>query len=386
MIGAGGAGTVTDRFGRKLVLLLSAVLFFASAVGCGLARSATDLVVARLIGGLGVGIASMISPLYIAEVSPPAARGRLVGLQQLAIVSGILLAFLSNALLLHTAIADTAKWRWMLAVGAFPAGAFFLLLLPIPESPRWLLKQGRRDRARTILARIAGAGAVDQEIQQIETAIATETGDISELFRPGLRTALIIGVVLAVLQQFAGINAIMYYAPRIFEKSGAVASSAFSDTVLVGLVNLIFTLIGMTLVDRLGRKSVLIVGAIGMTAALVLVGGAFVAGYSGALLLIPILAYVACFAASTGIVTWVIIAEIFPTRMRGRAMSIAIVALWAACYLVSQSFPVLLENVGAAATFFTYAFMNVLTICFVWYFVPETKGRSLEVIEASWRK
>lgn len=385
MFGAGGSGTLTDRFGRKIILLLSAVLFFVSAVGCGLAHSASQLVIARVIGGLGIGIASMISPLYIAEVSPPATRGRLVALQQLAIVLGILIAFLSNTVFLHTELGDPAKWRWMLAVGAFPSAIFFLLLLPIPESPRWLLKQGHRQRAARILARIDAANA-DAELAQIETAIASEAGTLSELFRPGLRRALIIGVALAVLQQFAGINAIMYYAPRIFEKSGAVASSAFAQTILVGLVNLIFTLIGMTLVDRAGRKRLLVAGAIGMTVTLAAVGGAFAAGYSGALLVIPILAYVACFAATTGIVTWVIISEIFPTRLRGRAMSIAIVALWAACYLVSQTFPVLLDTIGAAATFFTYSAMNVITVCFVLLFVPETQGRTLETIESSWTR
>jgi SP family arabinose:H+ symporter-like MFS transporter len=365
--------------------LLSAVLFFLSAVVCGLARSANELVLARVIGGLGIGIASMISPLYIAEVSPPATRGRLVALQQLAIVVGILVAFLSNTLFLHTHLTEAAKWRWMLAVGAFPSAAFFLLLLPIPESPRWLLKQGRRERAAAVLARTAGENA-DAEMVQIETAIASEAGTVSELFRPGLRRPLIIGVALAVLQQFAGINAIMYYAPRIFEKSGAMASSAFSQTILVGLVNLIFTIVGMTLVDRAGRKKLLVAGAIGMTITLAAVGGAFAAGYAGALLVIPILAFVACFATTTGIVTWVIISEIFPTRLRGRAMSIAIVALWAACYLVSQTFPVLLDTIGAATTFFVYSAMNVITVCFVVLLVPETQGRTLETIESSWKR
>jgi SP family arabinose:H+ symporter-like MFS transporter len=384
MVGAGSAGTLTDRFGRKLVLLISAVLFFASAVACGLSRSSTELVIARLVAGLGVGIASMISPLYIAEVSPPASRGRLVALQQLAIVVGILLAFLTNTAFLHTSLVDPAKWRWMLALGAFPSAIFFLLLLPIPESPRWLVKQGQRDRAARILSRIAGP-ETETELAQIESAIAAEAGTVAELFEPGLRQALIIGVVLAVLQQFAGINAIMYYAPRIFEKSCSVASSAFAQTILVGLVNLVFTLVGMALVDRVGRKALLVAGAVGMTLTLALVGTAFAAHYSGALLLVPILAYVACFAATTGIVTWVIISEIFPTRLRGRAMSIAIVALWAACYLVSQTFPTLLDTIGAAATFFTYAAMNVITVCFAGFFVPETRGRTLETIEASWR-
>lgn len=386
MFGAAVAGWFSDRFGRKRVLLASAVLFFVSALWCGVAGSAGELVWARWIGGVGVGIASMLSPMYIAEVSPPRSRGRLVALQQLAIVVGILVAFLSNSLLLATEMPDASKWRWMLGVEAIPAAAFFLLLLPIPESPRWLVQRGRRDRAARVLEKVAGPAEAEAELAAIETAIAAESGTVSELFRPGLRRALVIGVVLAILQQLAGINAIMYYAPRIFEAAGSVASSAFAQTILVGLVNLLFTLIGMALVDRAGRKKMLVVGAVAMAVALALVGSAFAAGNSGAWLLVPILGYVAAFAASTGIVTWVLISEIFPNRVRGRAMSIAIVALWLACYGVSQTFPMLLEAVGAGPTFFMYAGFNVITVVFAWFVVPETKGRTLEEIEASWTR
>lgn len=385
MLGAAVAGWTADRFGRKRVLLLSAVLFFVSAVWCGVAQSAGELVWARWIGGVGVGIASMLSPMYIAEVSPARVRGRLVALQQLAIVVGILLAFISNAVLLNTSLSDAAKWRWMFAVEAFPAAAFFLFLLPVPESPRWMVQRGHRDSARETLVRVGGDVEADRQLAEIEGAISTETGTVGELLRPGLRTALVIGVVLAILQQVSGINAIMYYAPRIFEESGALAGSAFGQSILVGLINLLFTLLGMALVDRVGRKPMLVVGAAGMTITLLLVGSAFATENSGAWLLMPILGYVACFAASTGVVTWVIISEIFPNRVRGRAMSIAVVALWAACYLVSQTFPMLLESVGAAWTFFGYAAMNVLTFIFAWSVVPETKGRTLEEIERSWQ-
>jgi SP family arabinose:H+ symporter-like MFS transporter len=323
--------------------------------------------------------------MYIAEVSPARVRGRLVALQQLAIVVGILLAFISNSVLLNTSLEDAAKWRWMFAVEAIPAAMFFLFLLPVPESPRWMVQRGRRDTARETLARVGGDVEADRQMGEIEAAITTEVGTLGELLRPGLRTALVIGVVLAILQQVSGINAIMYYAPRIFEASGSLAVSAFAQSVLVGLINLLFTLLGMALVDRVGRKLMLVIGAAGMAISLLLVGAAFAANNSGAWLLVPILGYVACFAASTGVVTWVIIAEIFPNRVRGRAMSVAVVALWAACYLVSQTFPMLLESVGAAWTFFGYAAMNVLTFLFAWGFVPETKGRTLEEIEKFWQ-
>ena len=386
MIGAAVAGWMADRLGRKPVLLLSAVLFLVSAVWCGLARSTAELVWARWVGGIGVGIASMLAPMYIAEISPAGARGQLVGLQQLAIVVGILLAFLSNALILNTALTDGAKWRWMFAVEALPAAAYFLFLLPVPESPRWMVQRGRRPEAQAVLARIGGEAEADRQLVEIESAIATEVGTLGELLEPGLRWALVIGVVLAVLQQVSGINAIMYYAPRIFESAGSLAASAFAQSVLVGLINVVFTLLGMALVDRVGRRPLLVAGAAGMGASLILVGAALAARYSGVWLLAPILGYVAFFAATTGVVTWVIISEIFPNRVRGRAMSIAVVALWAACYLVSQTFPMLLASVGASVTFFGYAAMNIVTLAFAWFAVPETKGKSLEVIEGLWRR
>ena len=385
MVGAAVAGWLSDRFGRKTVLLISALFFLGSAIWCGFVHSASELVWARLVGGVGVGIASMLAPMYIAEVAPAHLRGRLVALQQLAIVVGILISFISNALILNTDLADAAKWRWMFAVEAIPAAAFFFLLLPVPESPRWLVQRGHRDRARSTIARIGGDAEADRQLQEIDAALATEAGTFAELFAPGLRRAVVVGVVLAILQQVSGINAIMYYAPKIFQTSGALAASAFAQSILIGLVNFLFTLVGMALVDRLGRKLLLVLGAIGMTLALILVGSAFSGGNSGPWLLIPILGFVAAFATSTGIVTWVLIAEIFPNRVRGRAMSVAVVALWAGCYLVSQTFPMLLESIGPAGTFFGYASMNLITIVFAWTVVPETKNRTLEQIEAYWQ-
>lgn len=382
--GALAAGALSDRFGRKRVMLLSAVFFTVSAAWCGLSGTAVQLVLARLVGGLGIGIASLISPLYIAEVSPPQIRGRLVALQQLAIVLGILGAFSSNSLILHTELSDAAKWRWMLAVGAFPALAFLILIVPVPESPRWLCRQGLEDAARAVLARVAGSTAAEMELGQIREALALEGGSFSDLFKPGLRRALAVGVTLAVLTQVTGINAIMYYAPEIFKQAGAAAPAAYNDTVWIGLTNLVFTLISMAVVDRLGRKPLLLIGASCMGLALAGVGYAFHTGATGHALLLGVLVYVGSFAVSMGVVGWVVISEIYPTRTRGRAMAVATSAVWAACYLVSQTFPILVERIGSAATFWTYGAMCAVAIVFVARFVPETKGRSLEEIERSW--
>ncbi len=383
--GALMAGALSDRFGRKKVLLLSAMFFTVSAVWCGLARAAADLVCGRLVGGLGIGIASLNSPLYIAEVSPPRIRGRLVALQQLAIVLGILAAFSANSLVLHTALADAAKWRWMFAIGVFPAALFLLLILPLPESPRWLAKQRFADRARRILARIAGEREADVEMAQISEAIAHEGATLGDLLKPGFRRALLVGVTLMIFTQVTGINAIMYYAPEVFKQAGSEAAAAFNDTVWVGLTNLIFTLLSMAFVDKLGRKLLLLIGVTCMGLSLFVVGYAFHIHASGIGVLTAVLAYVASFAFSMGVVGWVLISEIYPTRTRGRAMAIATGAVWGACFLVSQTFPVFKE-ISLAGTFWGYAVMCVVALIFVWFWVPETKGRSLEEIEMFWSK
>ncbi|MBN2506671.1 MAG: sugar porter family MFS transporter [Verrucomicrobia bacterium] len=390
--GALGAGVLSDRFGRKKVLLLSALFFMGSAVWCGLAGSAQDLVYARLVGGLGIGIASLVSPLYIAEISPARIRGRLVALQQLAIVLGILGAFFSNNEVLGTAWSDGAKWRWMLAIGAFPAALFFVLILPIPESPRWLTKQGHRDRARWILARVVGEAEADREMGEIGEAISREGGMWGDLWRPGLRRAVFVGVTLAVLTQVTGINAIMYYAPEVFKQAGFEAADAYGHSVWVGLTNLVFTVAAMVLVDRLGRKPLLLIGAACMGVALGGVGYAFYTQAAGRGVLAGVLAYVASFAFSMGVVGWVLISEIYPTRTRGRAMSLATSAVWGACYAVSQTFPMLIkkegplgDHAGPHVAFWLYAAMCAVALVFIGRYVPETKGRSLEEIERSWR-
>lgn len=385
MIGAAVAGPAADVFGRRRALLLSGAFFAASAIGCGVARSVDHLVLARIVGGIGIGIASLTSPMYIAEVAPAAVRGRLVTFQQMAIVTGILVAFFSNALIIHTALSDAAKWRWMFAVGAFPAVAFIALVLFIPESPRWLAGRGRSAEARGILTRISGATEAEAEMERIGQVERAVRVPFSELFRPGLRRALGIATALAVFSQITGINAIMYYAPVVFKQAGAGDAAAFNSAVWVGVVNFLATIVAMNTVDRWGRKPLLFWGASFLAVALFAVGLAFRTGSGGTLVLVAVLGYVAGFAVSFGPVCWVIISEFFPTRTRGRAMSIATVALWAACYLVSQTFPMLLERVGSAWTFWTYGLIAVVAAVFIAVTVPETKGRTLEEIEHYWR-
>ena len=387
------AGAISDRFGRKRVLLLSALFFTVSAVWCGLAHTDTDLVLARLVGGLGIGIASLVSPLYIAEISPPRIRGMLVALQQLAIVLGILGAFFTNSQVLKTTMSEAHKWRWMFALGAFPALLFLVLILAVPESPRWLTKQGLIDQARAILRRVVGEQEAEVELAQITDALAHEGGTFWDLFQPGVRRALFVGVTLMTLTQVTGINAIMYYAPEVFKQASAAASAqvgvaeaaskAFNDTVWVGLTNLVFTLLSMAVVDRLGRKPLLLIGSTCMAVALGFVGYAFHVKMSGMPLLLGVLCYVGSFAFSMGVVGWVLVSEIYPTRLRGRAMSLATGAVWAACFAVSQTFPILKE-ISIAGTFWGYGVLCVVTFVFVLLFVPETKGRSLEEIERSW--
>jgi MFS transporter, SP family, arabinose:H+ symporter len=381
--GALVAGAISDRFGRKKVLLLSAVFFTVSAVWCGFSRTSTDLVMARLVGGLGIGIASLVSPLYIAEIAPPKIRGMLVALQQLAIVLGILGAFFSNSVVLHTDLTEAAKWRWMFGLGAFPAAVFLLLILPVPESPRWLTKQGAVEQARAILTRVVGEEEAGAEMAAITDAVSHEGATLQDLFKPGSVRAIVIGVTLMILTQVTGINAIMYYAPEVFKQAGSGAAAAFNDTVWVGLTNLVFTLLSMAVVDRLGRKPLLLIGATCMGLALAFVGYSFYAKLSGLGVLLGVLAYVGSFAFSMGVVGWMLVSEIYPTRTRGRAMSLATGAVWAACFAVSQTFPIFKE-ISIAGTFWGYGALCVVAVVFVWRFVPETKGRTLEEIERSW--
>ena len=381
-LGAGIAGALSDRFGRKIVLLLSAVIFAFSSVATALPNGLGEFVGARVVAGVAIGIASMLAPLYIAEVSPAAIRGRLVSMNQLAIVLGILVSYLVGWAM---AGLGEGSWRWMFAVAAVPSLLFFGALFFVPESPRWLVKEGRRGEAAQVLARL---GEPPSQLREIERVIAVESGSLRQLLEKGLRRPLLIGVTLAILQQVTGINTVLYYGSIIFtEQAGAASTSAaLWANVLVGAMNLVFTVVALFTIDRLGRKVLLISAAGGMGLSLTALGFVFTAGsVTPSRVLALILCYVACFSFGMGPGVWVVISELFPTRIRGRAMSLATVALWLACLLITLTFLSLVKAFTAAGAFWIYAFMCACTVWFVWKFTPETKGKNLEEIEQQWK-
>lgn len=381
IIGVVSAGKPSDIFGRKKTLMVAALLFVVSAFGSALANRLVVFILFRIFGGLGVGIASMLSPMYISEISPPARRGRLVSFNQLAIVIGILLAFISNALLVDT---GANNWRWMLAVMGVPALLFFIFLFFAPESPRWLVQKGFSDKAYFILEKINGDVAARLELDTIENSIREEedSGTFKEVFSPKMRTILFMGIFLCVFSQITGINSIMYYAPVIFQSIGAGASSAVTQTAIIGGGNLIFTFVAIALIDRLGRKPLLIAGVSGMIISLTSIATAFfLQKTDGYIILFLILMYIASFSASVGAVTWVIVSEIFPNKLRSKAMSISIVSLWMANFLLILVFPLMLSRLGGAAAFLIFDVMCVLLLLYAIFRVPETKGKSLEELE-----
>ncbi len=394
IVGAMLAGVLSDYLGRKKVLLFCAVLFVISAVGTAVPRSQFVFVIFRAIGGIGVGAASMTSPMYIAEVSPARIRGRMVSLNQLAIVFGMLAVYFVNYAIARSG--DSAwnvelGWRWMFASETVPAVMLLVLLLFVPESPRWLVKQARSDEALAILRRVNGSSKAQKELVSIKDAIGRESESLGQLLAPGMRMALLIGITLAVLQQVTGINVFLYYAPKIFKAiAGAQSDVAMLQTVIVGAVNMGFTVIAIWSVDKLGRKPLMILGYLGMAISLAALGAAAFFNRTEGWVLAFILAYIACFALSVGPVTWVILSEIFPTKIRGRAMALATICLWAANFVVSQTFPMLddnpwlVERYHHAFPFWLYGVLSVVAVGFVVLFVPETKGRTLEEIEQRW--
>lgn len=374
------AGKAGDHFGRRKVLMLAALLFIVSAVGSASAHSLPVFISARILGGLAVGVASVLSPMYIAELSPARYRGSLVSLNQLAIVIGILVAFFSNYLLVNT---GENNWRWMLMVMAAPAILLFLCLFIVPESPRWLVARKRNDEALMILTKTSGKELASSELQEIEETLKNqEMPAFNELFTPKIRPLLFIGVMLAVFQQITGINTIMYYAPKIFAHIGQSNDAALLQTVLIGGINLVFTLVAMALIDRSGRKILIVIGTTGM---MITLGGLsllfFTNHTSGILVLICILAYIAFFAASLGPAVWVIVAELFPNRLRSKGMSVAIIALWVACTIVTIVFPVMLVKLSPGITFLVFSLICLANLLYVLKFVPETKGKTLEELE-----
>ena len=389
IIGVAIAGIIADKIGRKKTMLITAFLFALSAIGSALANDFTVFVIARIIGGVGVGAASMLSPLYISEIAPANKRGTLVSLYQLAIVLGINIVFFFNYKVANFGTEqwniDTG-WRYMLGSETIPALLFFIALFFVPESPRWLSKQGRDVEAMDILSKINASEKAKEIHQEIKEALKEEKGTLKELFAPGLRTAMIVGVFLALFSQITGINAIMYYAPEILKSAGFGVDSALMQTVIIGVINTIFTFIAIKYIDKVGRRTLLLWGVSGMIISLFCIGLLYQFNLTdGPWLLILILAFVGCFAMSLGPIPWVIISEIFPTKTRGVAMSLSIVVLWIGVMLISQFTPLLLE-LGEALTFWLFMVNAMILLIFTYKMIPETKGKTLEEIEKIWKK
>lgn len=398
LLGSLAAGTLADRYGRRRMLLMAAVLFAVSSVFTGWAHSFTAFVIWRILGGTAIGLSSNVSPLYIAEISPAAIRGRLVSLNQLAIVVGILLAQvvnwrlarpvpsgLSATMLLHTWNVQYG-WRWMFTAVALPAVIFTIASFFIPESPRWLLSRGRDLESKKILERVGGEAYARAEIASIEANALIETtaeqSSWRELLRPAVRRIVLIGMALAVLQQWTGINTLFNYAAEVYRSAGYGVNDIFLNIVITGAINLIFTVLAMLLVDRVGRRWMMLFGCIGIGVSHLLCALAYRAGWRGSVVLVLTLSAIACYALTLAPVTWVLIAEIFPNRVRSHGISAAVSSLWIASFVLTYSFPVLNKSIGTAGIFFGYGVICLLGCVLVAVFVPETKGRTLEQIES----
>lgn len=397
------AGILSDKIGRKRTMIISAVLFSISAIGCALSANFDQLVVYRIIGGVGIGVVSIISPLYISEVAVAKYRGRLVSLYQLAVTVGFLGAYLVNFQLLNFSesgsvlhatwinkIFVSEVWRGMLGMEALPALSFLVIIFFIPESPRWLIVQHKETSAMDILKRIyrSTERATDQ-LNETKSVLSVETkSEWKLLIQPGILKAVIIGVCIAILGQFMGVNAVLYYGPSIFEEAGLSGGDSLYYQVLVGLVNTLTTVLALVIIDKVGRKNLVYYGVSGMIIALLLIGCYFIFGegygISSLFLLVFFLFYIFCCAVSICAVVFVLLSEMYPTRVRGLAMSIAGFALWIGTYLIGQLTPWMLQNLTPAGTFFLFAVMCVPYMLIVWKLVPETTGKSLEEIERYW--
>lgn len=380
LAGALISGRPADIFGRKKCLLAIAILYTVSALGSALTQSWIGFLVYRFIGGIGVGASSVIGPMYIAEIAPARLRGRLVTAFQLNIVAGILLSYFSNYWIDNTITHDS--WRWMLGVESVPAIAFFFLAVFIPDSPRWLVIKGKIEEAKAILLKIGSCNPL-QEVQEIETSIATKVGIKREvLFSSMYRIPIILAILVALFNQLSGINAVMYYAPRIFEMVGYAKNSALLQSVSVGTTLFIFTLVGMLLVDKVGRKKLLIAGSLGMIFFLGMVARTVFTTTNGSIMMLIYLSgFIAFFAFSQGTVIWVFISEIFPNSVRAKGQTLGSFTHWTAAVIISWMFPVIAGNNGGGWAFAIFSVAMVLQFFIVWRFFPETKGKSLEQIQ-----
>ncbi|MFI3322924.1 MAG: sugar porter family MFS transporter [Rikenellaceae bacterium] len=397
LAGAILSGRASDKYGRKKMLIISAFLFILSAIGTGATDSFNMFIVYRIVGGFAIGVASNLSPMYIAEIAPAKMRGRFVSLNQLTIVIGILAAQIINMLLAEP-VADNATiqmikeswngqlgWRWMFWMENIPAAIFFIFSFVIPESPRWLMINGQKEKALKIMAKIMSDEQVEQERKALEESLNSdsnsESGGLRAILKPSMRKVLVIGIVLAVFQQWCGINVIFNYAQEIFTAAGYGVSDILMNIVVTGATNVIFTVVAMTLVDKIGRRPLLLIGAGGLSIIYILMGAAYYFEITGVALLIVVVAAIACYAMSLAPIMWVVISEIFPTAVRGMAMSIATFALWLACFILTYTFPILNSTLGAAGTFWIYGLICIGGFIFTYKNVPETKNKSLEEIE-----
>ncbi|HAT1622793.1 TPA: sugar porter family MFS transporter [Raoultella planticola] len=395
VFGALASGWCADKFGRKIPLIIAAALFTLSAWGTALAGSFDLFVAWRIVGGLGIGLASALSPMYIAEISPAAQRGRFVAVNQLTIVIGVLAAQLVN-LAIAKPVASSATlaeisaswngqvgWRWMFGSGIVPALAFLILMFFVPESPRWLVRVGKNQRAHQMLMRIGNQRYAEETIRDIEQTLSKDTQKVawSALWQPKVRPIIVMGMVLAMFQQWCGINVIFNYAQEIFASAGFDINSTLKSIVATGLINLIFTIAALPLVDRIGRRRLMLLGAAGLTIIYALIAAAYGLGILGLPVLILVLAAIAIYALTLAPVTWVLLSEIFPNRVRGLAMSLGTLALWVACFLLTYTFPLLNAGLGASGSFLLYGVICAAGYLYILRNVPETKGITLEALE-----
>lgn len=399
ILGAAGAGALSDRFGRKPVMLAASVFFLLSAMCAAAAPGFQWLVWGRILGGVGVGMASVLAPMYISEFAPPRLRGRLVAFYQLSIVLGILSAYFTNWLFLWFAETNPTAfssvpwlhrllvgevWRIMFGAGAIPAAAMFLLLLLVPESPRWLANAGRDVEALEILVRVSGRETAEREITEIRAAASDEAGSVGELFKPGLRMAMIVALGLSIFGQMTGVNVVVYYGPTILESAGLALGSALQYQVALGIINLLFTLVALWKVDSWGRRPLLISGMVVVTLSMAATAGLLYQGAPAVWIVGVLCVYMACEALSICAVVWILTPEMFPNRVRGRAMSIATFANWMTNTFSAFLFPWYVDRYGMYAGFLTFAVICSAATVFFWALVPETKGKSLEEIERYW--
>ncbi len=388
IIGAFISGYISDLLGRKKVLMVTGIFFAVSAILSAIPTNLTQFILARMIGGIGVGAASMLSPLYISEIAPANRRGRMVTLYQLAIVIGINVVYFINLIIASTGSDQwniDFGWRYMLGSELIPAVLFIIMLIFVPESPRWLMMNNKKSKVYSILNKINRPEETTKIIQEINQTINQDSGSVRDLFSIRYRLALFIGIILALFSQITGINAIIYYAPEIFKSVGFGTDSAMMQTVIIGFTNTIFTFVAINYIDKLGRRKLLLWGVTGMMVCLFGVGAVYYFELiNGPLLLLFILGFIASFAMSMGPVPWVIMSEIFPSKTRGLAMSLATFVLWIGVVIITQLTPILLSTIGGAFTFWVFGINALFLLYFIYRYIPETKEKSLEEIEEFW--